>query len=58
MVIADETNAKAQAKWELYKEGKDLDALSWMGVQAAADDKADANSTARSMTNPASPVSC
>lgn len=56
MVIADETDAKAQAKWELYKEGKDLDALSWMGVQAAADDKADATSTARSMTNPASAV--
>lgn len=38
MVIADETDTKAQAKWKLYKEGKDLDALSWMGVQAAADD--------------------
>ena len=56
MVIADETDAAAQAKWEHYKEGKDLEALSWMGVQAAADDKADSSSTAKSMTNPASAV--
>lgn len=56
MVIADETDAAAQAKWELYKEGKDLVALSWMGVQAAADDKADTASTARYMTNPVSAV--
>ena len=56
MVIADETDAKAQAKWELYKEGKDMEALGWMGVQAAADDKADMRSTARHMTNPVSAV--
>ena len=56
MIIADETDALAEAKWELYKEGKDLAALSWMGVQAAADTKADAASTARSMTNPVSAV--
>ena len=56
MVIADETDAAAQAKWERYKEGKDLEALSWMGVQAAADDKADLQSTARHMTNPVSAV--
>ncbi len=56
MVIADETDARAQAKWELYKDGKDLDALSWMGIQAGADDKADVTSTARHMTNPVSAV--
>jgi pyrimidine oxygenase len=56
MVIADETDEKAHAKWECYKEGKDLDALKWMGIQAAADDKADATSTARHMTNPVSAV--
>ncbi len=56
MVIADKTDAKAKAKWELYKAGKDLDALNWMGVQAGADDKADVSSTARSMTNPVSAV--
>jgi pyrimidine oxygenase len=56
MVIADETDEAAQAKWELYKEGKDMTALAWMGMQAAADDKADLSSTARSMTNPVSAV--
>jgi pyrimidine oxygenase len=56
MVIADDTDEAAQAKWETYKAGKDLDALSWMGAQAAADDKADTSSTARSMTNPVSAV--
>ena len=56
MVIADETDAAAEAKWERYKAGKDLDALSWMGVQAAADTKADASSTAKSIANPVSAV--
>jgi pyrimidine oxygenase len=56
MVIADETDAAAQEKWEIYKAGKDLDALSWMGAQAAADDRADTKSTARHMTNPVSAV--
>jgi pyrimidine oxygenase len=56
MVIADETDEKAQEKWELYKAGKDLDALSWMGAQASADDKADLSGTAKSMTNPVSAV--
>lgn len=56
MVIADETDAAAEAKWEHYKAGKDLEALSWMGVQAAADTKADANSTAKSIANPVSAV--
>jgi pyrimidine oxygenase len=49
MIIADETDEVAQGKWELYKEGKDLGALSWMGAQAAQDDKADRSSTAVSM---------
>jgi pyrimidine oxygenase len=56
MVIADETDAAAQAKWESYKAGKDLDALKWLGDQAMADDKADPGSTAASMVNPASAV--
>ncbi len=56
MVIADETDAAAQAKWECYKEGKDLDALSYMGIQAGGDDKADAGGTAQSISNPVSAV--
>ena len=56
MVIADETDAAAQAKWELYKAGKDLDALSWLGEQAGADDRVDPNATFKVMANPVSAV--
>ena len=56
MVIADETDEAAQAKWEHYKAGKDLDALSWMGSQATADDKAAVGGTAQSLINPVSAV--
>jgi len=41
MIIADETDEAAMAKWEHYKAGVDLDALSWSRAQAGAD-----NSTA------------
>jgi pyrimidine oxygenase len=56
MVIADETDEAARAKWESYKAGKDLDALSWLGAQASADDRADAGGTALSISNPVSAV--
>ena len=56
MVIADETDEAAMAKWEHYKGGKDLEALSWLGYQASSDTAADANSTAKTMTNPVSMV--
>ena len=56
MVIADETDEAAQAKWECYKAGKDLDALTWLGAQATADDKAQVGSTAQTMINPVSAV--
>ncbi len=46
MVIADETDEAAMAKWEHYKAGVDLEALSWTRSQAAADTNAAANSTA------------
>jgi pyrimidine oxygenase len=56
MVIADETDEAAQTKWESYKAGKDMDALSWMGAQASADDKAEFGGTALSISNPVSAV--
>jgi len=56
MVIADETDDAAMAKWQLYKDGKDVEALSWLGYQAGSDDKADANSTAKTMLSPVSMV--
>jgi pyrimidine oxygenase len=45
MVIADETDEAAMAKWEHYKRGTDLEALAWRDGQAAADVKAQADST-------------
>ncbi len=46
MIIADETDEAAMAKWEHYKAGVDLDALDWSRAQAGADKNAAANSTA------------
>jgi pyrimidine oxygenase len=46
MIIADETDEAAIAKWEHYKAGVDLDAIDWRSDQAAADKFAAANSTA------------
>ncbi|WP_160120885.1 pyrimidine utilization protein A [Rhodovarius lipocyclicus] len=45
MIIADETDEAAMAKWEHYVEGTDLEALSWRDAQAGADVKAEAHST-------------
>jgi len=45
MIIADETDAAAMAKWDHYVAGTDLEALAWRDGQAAADVKAEAHST-------------
>ncbi|KAI1759327.1 pyrimidine utilization protein A [Hypoxylon sp. FL1150] len=45
-IITGETDEAAQAKWELYNEGVDVEALAWMKSQASKDTKADAHSTA------------
>jgi pyrimidine oxygenase len=46
MVIADETDTAAMAKWEHYCQGVDLDALAWQAEQAGADKQAAPHSTA------------
>ena len=56
MVIADETDDLAQAKWQRYVDGADQEALAYLGIQAAGDAKADAGSTARAMTRAVNPV--
>ena len=43
MVIADETDEKAMAKWQLYREGEDKDATKWLANQAAPNAKGGAN---------------
>ncbi len=45
MIIADETDEAAMAKWDHYVEGTDHEALAWRDGQAAADVKAEAHST-------------
>jgi len=56
MVIADETDELARAKWEHYKAGVDLDAVSWLGEQAAADKQSGADTNVRQMADPTSAV--
>ena len=53
MVITDETDEKAMAKWKHYNAGADAGALSWMAGQAAADTtNADGSSTAATIALP------
>jgi pyrimidine oxygenase len=52
MVIADETDAAAMAKWQSYKDGVDADALAWMADQGSKDQTAAENSTARHINLP------
>ena len=46
MIIADETDAAAMAKWEHYKAGTDLQALAWRDAQAEDDPNQDPYSQA------------
>jgi pyrimidine oxygenase len=41
MIIADETDAAAMAKWEHYKAGTDVEALAWRDAQAGDDPSTD-----------------
>jgi pyrimidine oxygenase len=56
MVIADETDDAAFAKWRCYVDGADQGALAYLGLQANADVNADSGSSARWMTQTTSPV--
>ena len=52
MVIVDETDDAAMAKWHDYHANADMDALAWMAGQSAGDPNADASGTAASITAP------
>ena len=45
MVIADETDAAAMAKWEYYKAGTDMAAIAWRDAQAGDDPNKDPYAT-------------
>lgn len=51
MVIADETDKKAQGTWDHYCEGTDEGALEWVAGQTSQDTKADAHATARRLVS-------
>ncbi len=56
MVIADETDAAAEAKWRHYVAGADPVALGYLGIQASGDTNAAEGSTARTITMANSPI--
>lgn len=56
MVIADETDDAAWAKWNSYSDGVDLDATSWVAGQAEKDSKADQGATAKRIGGAENPV--
>ncbi len=56
MVIADETDEAARAKWEHYKAGADQEAIAWLGEQGAADKTSGSDTNIRQMADPTSAV--
>lgn len=52
MIIADETDEKAMARWEHIRSGVDADALAWMADQGGKDETADESSTAKTINLP------
>ena len=56
MVIADETDEAAMAKWERYKAGADTEALQWMVSQTEADKNAGKDANVRNMARADSAV--
>ena len=52
MIIADETDDAAMAKWQHYKDGVDADALAWMADQGSKDKTADDSATAKAINLP------
>ncbi|KAI5860026.1 pyrimidine utilization protein A [Durotheca rogersii] len=57
MIIAEDTDDEAQAKWSRYSDGIDTEAAAWMISQSAKDVEADANSLARNLSIPEGTVS-
>jgi pyrimidine oxygenase len=56
MIIADETDDKAMAKWQLYRQGADQEALQWLTAQAAPNAKGGANTNTTQLAAPESAV--
>lgn len=52
MIIAEETDEAAQAKWKLYNDGVDHEAIGWMTGQAKTDVNAEEGNTASRISLP------
>lgn len=52
MIIADDTDEAAQAKWQHYSDGIDVEAIAWMTGQALEDKSASSSSTAKTISLP------
>lgn len=52
MIIADETEEAAMAKWQHYQAGADHEAIAWMAGQAAADTRSGADTNAKQYALP------
>ena len=56
MVIADDTDEKAMAKWQHYRAGEDKDATKWLANQAAPNAKGGAQTNTTQLADPTSAV--
>ena len=56
MVIADESDEAARAKWEHYKAGADDEALAWLTEQSQKDTRSGSDTNVRQMADPTSAV--
>ncbi len=52
MLIMAETDTDAEAKWQHYRDGVDVEALAWMAEQGAADKTSGSDATARRINLP------
>ncbi len=56
MVIADETDEKAQVKWQSYNDGADFEAIDWLQSQGGKDKTSGKDTNVRHMASSVSPV--
>jgi Coenzyme F420-dependent N5,N10-methylene tetrahydromethanopterin reductase and related flavin-dependent oxidoreductases len=56
MVIAAETDEEAQAKWQHYNDGADMEAINWLMNQGGKDTTSGADTNIRQMASSVSPV--
>ena len=56
MLIAAETDEEAQAKWQHYNDGADMEAINWLMNQGGKDTTSGADTNIRQMASSVSPV--